>query len=110
MSAILPSSVARSVTSLPHDSVTPAAAAGYAEVANYMREGDSMSEIAEIMALFGHIDEIVGEHPDDPSVVETVERMLPGTTGDQQGWYSQIQRLFREISGSESSGLPEYDA
>ncbi|MDT5093845.1 MAG: hypothetical protein QOH60_3208 [Mycobacterium sp.] len=69
-----------------------------------------MSEIAEIMALFGHIDEIVGEHPDDPSVVETVERMLPGTTGDQQGWYSQIQRLFREISGSESSGLPEYDA
>jgi hypothetical protein len=73
-----------------------------------MREGDKMSEIADLLALFGRIDQIVGENPTHPRVLETVEKMLPGTTGNQQGWYSQIERLLVRVSGQDTSGLPDY--
>ena len=67
-----------------------------------------MPEIADILALFGHIDRIAGENRDDPRIEETVHRLLPGTAGYQQGWFTQVERFLQTVSGRDSSPLPNY--
>jgi hypothetical protein len=67
-----------------------------------------MPEIADILALFGHIDHIAGENRDDPRIEATVHRLLPGTAGYQQGWFSQVERFLQTVSGRDSSPLPNY--
>ncbi len=69
-----------------------------------------MPEIADILVMFGKIDQIAGENIDNPRVEATVERLLPGTAGYQQGWYSQVERFLQSASGGDSSPLPDYEA
>jgi hypothetical protein len=68
-----------------------------------------MPEPTDILALFGRIDQIAGDHADDPRVEATIHRLLPGTAGYQQGWFAQVERFMRTVSGRESSPLPDYD-
>jgi hypothetical protein len=67
-----------------------------------------MAEITDILAMYGRIDQIAGEYGDDPRVEATIERLLPGTAGYQQGWYGQVERFLQSVAEVDSSPLPDY--
>ena len=103
MSAMLPlpsSATPGLATVLPRISPASAAAAVMLSAPNYRCEGDVMPEITDILAIFGRIDQIASEYSEDQHVEATVERLLPGTAGYHQGWYSQVERFLQSVSGA----------
>lgn len=72
-----------------------------------------MPEIADILTTFGLIDELAGRYSDNPEVTATVERMLPGTTGYNQGWFSQVDGFLGALAVAkgitEEPALPSFD-
>lgn len=71
------------------------------------------------LGLFGEIDaEVVRarerRNTDDLEIIETVERLLPNTTGyGQAGWYEELQQFLRKhirrAPHSQPMALPKYD-
>jgi hypothetical protein len=69
-----------------------------------------MPKLQAQLALYGAIDEaLVADH--DPTLAETVEKFLPGTTGfGQRGWYRDVQRFLNVLSPGGRAALPDLDA
>lgn len=58
-----------------------------------------MATVQSLMALYGAMDRAVVESGNDPDIVATVERYLPGTTGPNAGWFAEIEAFVAGLPG-----------
>jgi hypothetical protein len=65
-----------------------------------------MATLHSLLSIYGAIDQKVGSG--GPTVAQTVERFLPGTTGPEQGWFEEIQDFVAGLSG-DPAPLPDLD-